>query len=56
MFWIALLAAALAAVFFRLGALSVLTAVLSSGLVAALLVIACFVIALMWRRFFSSRQ
>lgn len=55
MFWIALLTATLAAVFFKLGALSVLTAVLSSGLLAALFVIACFVIALLWRRFFGSK-
>jgi hypothetical protein len=55
MFWIAVLAAALAAVFFKLGALSVLNAVLSSGLLAALLVIAGFVIALLWRRFFGNK-
>jgi hypothetical protein len=55
MFWMSLLLAALALVFFKLGALSVVTAVLSGGLLAALLVIACFVIVLMWRHLFRSK-
>lgn len=55
MFWVAVLVAALAAVFFRLGALSVLNAVLTSGLVLAFLVIAGFVVALLWRKFFGSK-
>ena len=54
MFWMSLLLGALALVFFKLGALSVVSAVLSGGLLAALLVIACFVIALLWRRFFCA--
>lgn len=52
MFWIAILSAALAAILFKLGALSVLNVVLSTSLTAALLVIACLVIFLLWRHFF----
>lgn len=52
MFWIAILIAALAAMMFRLGALSVLTAVLSSGLMVALLVIAGFVVVVLCRHVF----
>ena len=55
MFWISLLLVALAFVFFKLGALSVVTTVLSGGLLTALLVIACFVIVLLWRHFFRSK-
>jgi hypothetical protein len=55
MLWIAVLALALSAVSFRLGALSVLITVFSSGLLAALLVIAGFVVVLLWRRFFGSK-
>lgn len=56
MFWITILIAAFAAMMFKLGALSVLTAVLSSGLMAALLVIAGFVVVLLWRHLFRRER
>lgn len=56
MFWTFLLFAGLAAVFAQLGAYSVMVALLSGGLKLALLVIAGFVIALLWRKVFPKNS
>jgi hypothetical protein len=50
MFWTFLMMTGLAFVFAQLGAYSVLVAVLAGGLKLALLVIAVFVIILLWRK------
>ena len=55
MFWMSLLLAALAAVFFKLGALSILNAVLSGGLIVSVLLLTCFAAVLLWRRFLTSK-
>lgn len=52
MFWIIVLMAAIAGITFKLGALSVLNTILSIGLLAALLLIAGFVLVLLWRYLF----
>ena len=53
MFWTFLMFTGLALVFAQLGAYSVLVAVLAGGLKIALLVIAGFVIVLLWRKVFQ---
>ena len=53
MFWAFLMFTGLAAVFAQLGAYSVLVAVLAVGLKVALVVIAGFVIVLLWRKAFQ---
>lgn len=53
MFWTFLIVIGLALVFAQLGAYSVLVVMLAGGLKLALLVIAVFVIALLWRKVFQ---
>jgi hypothetical protein len=53
MFWTFLMFTGLAVVFAQLGAYSVLVAVLAGGLKLALLIIAGFVIVLLWRKVFQ---
>ena len=53
MFWTFLMMTGLAIVFAQLGAYSVLVAVLAGGLKLALLIIAAFVIVLLWRKVFQ---
>lgn len=50
MFWTFLLLSALAAVFIKLGAASVMVSVLSMGLQAAVIVIAILAALLLWRK------
>lgn len=50
MFWTFLLLSALAAVFIKLGAASVMVSVLSMGLQAAVIVIAMLAALLLWRK------
>ncbi len=53
MFWTFLMMTGLALVFAQLGAYSVLVAVLAGGLKLAFLIIAAFVIAIVWRKVFQ---
>ncbi|MCX7150197.1 MAG: hypothetical protein NTY05_12440 [Rhodocyclales bacterium] len=53
MFWTFMMFTGLAIVFAQLGAYSILVAVLAGGLKLALLVIAGFVIVLLWRKVFQ---
>jgi hypothetical protein len=53
MFWTFMMFTGLAIVFAQLGAYSVLVAVLAGGLKLALLVIAGFLIVLLWRKVFQ---
>lgn len=53
MFWTFLMMTGLALVFAQLGAYSVLVAVLAGGLKLALLIIAAFVIVILWRKVFQ---
>lgn len=55
MFWAVMLFAGLAFVFTQLGAYSVWLLVLSGALKLALLIIAGFVIALLWRKLFPKK-
>lgn len=50
MFWIAIAALSFAFMFTKLGALSVLVSVLSNALAVMLVVVICFVVALLWRK------
>jgi membrane protein implicated in regulation of membrane protease activity len=56
MFWTFLLIAALALVFMKLGAYSVLVALLSGGLQLALFIIFGLVIAMLWRKIFPKNN
>jgi hypothetical protein len=53
MFWTFLMMTGLALVFAQLGAYSVLVAVLAGGLKLAILIIAAFVIVILWRKVFQ---
>ena len=50
MFWIFLLAISLATVFVKLGAASIMVSVLSTGLQAAVFIIAILAVVLLWRK------
>ncbi len=56
MFWAVMLFAGLALVFAQLGAMSVWMLVMSGALKLALLIIAAFVIALLWRKVFPKNS
>lgn len=56
MFWVSMILLGLSVLLVKLGAVSVWVTILSSGLKFAMLVIACLVIALIWKSIVGTKN